>query len=129
MIQSYFNEDLQILKTTFSGNITAADITEYLIEFKDNNAYPRKLRIITDTKGAIFNFSFKDLKTFNREKNKSLKNYNIVISAIIINSPAAAALSTLYGAIANNKKYKFKVFSTHEAALMWVESFNFNLVN
>ena len=125
MISSTFNKQLKILKTEFKGDITADDIIGYLIAFKENSNYPRKLKSIVDATNASFKFSFKDLKAFNKEKNKSLENYDIVISAIIINSPATAAISTLYGAVANSKRYKYKVFSTPEAALTWVNTFNF----
>lgn len=125
MITSTFNNELQILETEFNGDITAKAILDYLIAFKENNTYPRKLKSIIDTTRASIKFSYKDLKSFNEEKNKSLENYNIVFSAIIINSPSKAALGTLYGAMANNKKYTYKLFSTHEAALFWINSFHF----
>jgi len=125
MITSNFNDELQILETAFNGVITADDVLDYLTEFKENSNYPRKLKSLTNATHASFKFSFRELSSFNKQKNKSLKKYDIVISAIIIDRPATAAISTLYGAIANNKKYKFKVFSTQEAALIWIGSFSF----
>ncbi len=125
MIVSTYNSQLKILMTEFKGEITAKEVVDYLITFKENNDYPRKLKSIVDATNASFKFSFKNLKGFNKAKTESLENYDIVISAIIINNPATAAISTLYGAIANNRKHKYKVFSTHEAALIWTDSFNF----
>lgn len=46
------------------------------------------------------------------------------MSGIIINSPTTAGITTLYQAIANSKTYKkIKVFSTHEGALTWLNSY------
>ena len=124
MIHSTFNEELKILETKFKADINASDILNYIKAFKDNTSYPRKLKGIIDAENAIFNFSFKDLKSFNDEKTKSLESYEVVAMAIIINNSATAAISTLYEAIANNKKYKFKVFSTLDAASAWMKSLN-----
>ncbi|MDG1729604.1 MAG: hypothetical protein P8K68_07275 [Algibacter sp.] len=123
MITLTFNEHLDLLKTKFKADIYAKDILDYIIAFKNNTTYPRKLKGIIDARDSSFKFSFRDLKSFNDAKTESLKSYDIVIFAILINSPATAAISTLYEAIANNEKYKFKVFSTEEAALIWVKGF------
>lgn len=123
MISLTFNEQLNLLETKFDANIYAKDILDYIIAFKNNTSYPRKLKGIIDARNASFKFSFRDLQPFNEAKNESLKSYDIVVFAILINSSATAAISTLYEAIANNEKYKFKVFSTQEAALIWVKSF------
>lgn len=77
MIQSTFNDQLKILETEFIGNITAQHIIDYLIDFKTNISYPRKLKIISDANLANFKFSFEDLKSFNNEKSKSLERYDL----------------------------------------------------
>jgi len=123
MINPTFNKQSNILETKFKSDIYAKDILDYIIAFKDNTSYPRKLKGIIDARDAAFKFSFRDLRSFNDAKTESLKSYDIVIFAILINSPATAAISTLYEAIANNEKYKFKVFSTEEAAIIWIKSF------
>ncbi|WP_308991489.1 hypothetical protein QLS71_005595 [Mariniflexile litorale] len=123
MIASTFNYESNILETEFNNDISSKDVIDYISNFKKNTAYPRKLKSIVIATDANFKFSFKDLKSFNDVKIESLKSYEIVMVAIIVSSPLTAALSTLYEAIANNKKYKFKVFSTREAAQFWLDSF------
>ncbi|WP_147677227.1 DUF7793 family protein [Algibacter pacificus] len=125
MITFIFNETLRIVETEFKGDISEEDILEYMDVFKDNKTYPRHLKTLVDMTQTKFSFSYRSLKTFNLAKTESLKHYHIVASAIIVNNPATAAIATLYQAIASNKKYKSKVFSTRSAAIRWLEAFNF----
>ncbi|MCL5127503.1 hypothetical protein [Algibacter sp. L4_22] len=125
MIRSVFNHELNILETQFKDEVGMQDIVDYLLSFKEKTSYPRQLRTMVDARDATLTFSYKALKSFNKAKVESLKSYTIVVSAVVINSPTTAAISTLYGAIARNKKYKYKVFSTHEAAVGWLEGFEF----
>ncbi|GAA4235161.1 hypothetical protein GCM10022291_16330 [Postechiella marina] len=125
MISSTFKPKLNILQTEFKNVVTSQEVLEYLKSFKDNTTYPRQLRTIVDATNASFSFSYKSLKQFNSARIESLKNYNIVVTAVVISNPATAAISTLYGAIARGKKYKYKVFSTRSAALKWIESYTF----
>ena len=124
MISSTFNNQLNILMTEFKGGITKEAISNYLTEFRENNYSQKKLKSIVDATNASYEFSFKDLSDLNKIKNKSLESYDMVIIAVIINSPATAAISMLFSAIANTKRYKYRVFSTYEAALFWVNSFS-----
>lgn len=123
MISSIFNIHTKILETEFKDDITAQQVLDYITAFKENTSYPRKLKSVVDATKANFKFSFRDLKSFNDAKTKSLESYELVMVAIIIDNSATAALSVLYEAIANNKKYKFKVFSSEEGAYNWLESF------
>lgn len=125
MINSTFNHKLNILETEFKNMVTGEEVLEYLKSFKYNTTFPRQLRTIVDATNASFSFSYKSLKQFNSAKIESLKNYNIVVTAVVISNPATAAISTLYGAIARDKKYKYKVFTTQSAAIKWIESYTF----
>lgn len=125
MIHSVFNDTLNILETEFKESVSMQDIIDYLLAFKTNTSYPRKLRTLVDARDASFSFSYKAIKAFNKAKTESLECYNMVASAVVINSPATAAICTMYGMIANNKKYKYKVFSTRDAAIAWLQGFDF----
>lgn len=126
MINSFFNEELKIVETEFKDNISEQEVLEYLNAFTENTSYPRHLKTLADTSLAKFSFSYRSLKAFNQAKVKSLEHYDIVMTAVIVNSPATAAIATLYQAIARGKKYKYKVFSTREAAIDWLNSYNFS---
>jgi len=123
MISSHFNEKLKILETDFKDDINEADILKYLSSFRENTTYPRHLKTLVDASEANFIFSYRSLKAFNQARVKSLENYCIVVTAVIVNSPTTAAIATLYQALVRDKKYKYKVFSTHKAAKDWLNSF------
>lgn len=123
MINSIFDNQLNILNTEFKGDITKDELLDYLIDFKENTYSQKNLKSIVDTTNASYKFSFKDLNEINTAKNESIKSYDTVLVAVIINNPVTAAISTLFAAIANTEHYKHKAFSTHEAALMWISSF------
>tara|TARA_R110000868_G_scaffold72314_8_gene210962 strand:- start:208 stop:579 length:372 start_codon:yes stop_codon:yes gene_type:complete len=123
MVISKFNEQTKILESHFKNNIHLKDVLDYIIATKENTSYPRTLKILTNAKHASFKFSFNDLNAIISENNKSLEKYDAIIDAIIIDSPETAALTVLYQELAKNKKYHFDVFSTEEAALIWLETF------
>jgi len=125
MIHTVYNKKLKIVETQFNDCVSMHDIIDYLLSFKEQTNYPKHLRTLVDARGASFSFSYKALKLFNKAKVESLKHYTFVVSAVVINSPATAAISTMYGAIARNNKYRYKVFSTEKAALSWLQSFEF----
>lgn len=124
MITSTFNSELNILETEFKGVLTNKDIIDYLSSFNEKNSYPKTLKIIVDATEASAKFSFSEINNFNNEKNKFMENYDNVVCATIINNPSTAAIASLYSTIANSKNYKFNVFSSHKAALIWINSFN-----
>lgn len=123
MIQNTFNNELKILETIFKNDIYLNDILDYINAIKENTSFPRALKILTYAEEAIFKFSAKDLESINAKKNEGLLNYDMVITAIIIDGPQTAAISVLYEALSQNEKYYFKVFSTKEVALNWLKSF------
>ena len=99
------------------------ELVDYIGATKENKTYPRILKIATDSKDAIFEFSPQNLGTIVNENNKSLEQYDQIIDAIIVNSPQTTAISMLYLELAKNEKYMFEIFSTSKAALNWLKSY------
>lgn len=120
MVYTKFNFQTGVLESMFSGEIYLKEITDYIIATKENTSYPRKLKIITDARNAHFNFLPKDLETIIYENNRSLEKYDFIVDAIIVKSPQTTAISMLYKELTKNKKYKFNIFSTREAAFEWI---------
>jgi hypothetical protein len=121
MVKEIFNSKTGILETEFKGDVTLLDVVNYIIRTKENKIYPRTLKIFTDSSQAIFNFSIEDLNTIMEENLKSLMNYDFIIDAIIVDNPKNTVLTMLYAELSKTKKYKFKIFSTKEAALHWLQ--------
>ena len=123
MVIVKFNHQTGILETKFSGEIYLKEIIDYIISTKENDSYPRILKIKTDASTANFKFSIDDLEKIITENNKSLVMYNFIIDAIIVNNPQTTAISLLYQELEKNIKYKFNVFSTDEAAESWLRKY------
>jgi uncharacterized alpha/beta hydrolase family protein len=123
MVTSEFNSQTGILEAKFVGEVYLSEIIDYIIYTKENTSYPRLLKIITVASNANFNFSVDDLGAIITENEKSLEKYDYIIDAIITENPQVTAISMLYQELEKNKKYKFNIFSTKEAALKWLGNF------
>lgn len=123
MITAKFNQVTNILESKFEGNVTLQEIVNYIIATKENNSYPRKLKILTDSREANFDFSIEDLDIIVEENHRSLEKYDLVIEAIIIDSPNNTVLSMLYLELAQTNKFKFEIFATKSAALDWLNNY------
>lgn len=122
MVLEKFNYKTEILETVFKAEVTLLEVVNYIIRTKENKIFPRTLKIITDSSEAIFNFSIEDLNIIMEENIKSLEKYDRIIDAIIVDNPKNTVLTMLYGELAKNSKYKFKIFATKEAALNWLQT-------
>jgi hypothetical protein len=122
MIEEKFNSKTGILETKFKGDITLLAVLNYMIRTKENKTYPRTLKIITDSRQAIFNFSIQDLNILMEENLKLLEKYNSIRDAIIVDNPKNMVLTMLYSKMTETNKDKFKIFSTKEAALYWLQT-------
>lgn len=123
MVQANFNKETNILETQFKGDVHLNEIIDYIINTKENRNLPRTLKILTNAQDADFKFTVNDLKAIHSENVESLKNFDSIVDAIIIASPQTAALTLLYQELAKSNQYHFDVFSTHEAALHWLNTF------
>ncbi|WP_111707088.1 hypothetical protein [Lutibacter citreus] len=122
MLEYKFNENSNILEVNYSGTVTLSEIVNYIINTKNNKKYPRTLKIISNSEKAIFDFSIDDLNIIVEENNKSLKNYDCIIDAILIDNPINTVLTMLYKELAEINNYKIEIFATKSAALNWLNN-------
>jgi hypothetical protein len=120
MVTTKFNQQTKILEIKFEGSVILSEILDYIKEIKTNNTYPRKLKILTDSREAIFNFTIEDLQIIKKENNKALEKYDFVTSAFIIDDVKKTVLTMLYQEISKTNKYKFEIFATKSAAIDWL---------
>lgn len=120
MVDCKFNIVTNILETNYLEDVTCAEIVDYIRDTKVNTEFPRTLKIISDTRSSVFNFSIEDLNKIVEANNQSLKNYDAIIDAIIVDDPKNTVLTYLYKELSVNKKYKFEIFATKRSALNWL---------
>lgn len=121
MIEYKFNTESNILEANYIGEVTCDEVINYIQTTKKNHQLPRVLKIISDTRNGLFNFSISDLDAIVDTNNQSLENYDVIIDAIIVDNPKNTVLTVLYKKLANTKKYKFEIFATKDAALNWLK--------
>ncbi|MBI9052399.1 MAG: hypothetical protein JEY96_01190 [Bacteroidales bacterium] len=121
MIKVDFNIKNGYLDSIFIGDIRKEDLIEYIDATKINELYPRKLKILTDSKKANMLLSKSDLKDVVDANLKSLQQYDYIIDAIVTKNPKETAYSFMYKELSATKKYRFEVFSTRDAAVEWLE--------
>ena len=120
MITAEFNLKEEYLDSMFEGDIKKQDLIDYIDATRLNKSYPRKLKILTDSTKAKFFISEEDLKLVVKANLKSLEHYDFITDAIITLYPKQTAYSFLYKEMSATNKYKFEVFTTREAALVWL---------
>lgn len=121
MVESIFNNSSNILETNYLGNVSCKEVVDYIDATKLNSEFPRTLKIISDTRDGLFDFSIEDLGKIVAANNQSLEHYNAIIDAIIVDDPKNTVLTVLFQQLANRKKYKFEIFATKAAAINWLE--------
>lgn len=78
--------------------------------------------ILEDSRKTRYRFKFNDLTKLLQHVKLKLNGRKEVRHADIVSSPLETALSLVYSKLASNiKSYRYKAFSTPEAALEWLK--------
>ena len=123
MVFSEYNDQKNILFTNFEGNVSSIDIVNYINSTKLNKKHPRKLRIITDSRKSKMTFNQDEVIKIVQANNDSLKAYDCIIDAIILENSQDAVLSLFYQELSRADNYYFKLFANYEKALNWLLNF------
>ena len=105
------------------GTVTEKEIIDYISSFKENKPLPRVLKILTDATGSIVNLPKESLAAIQNETNNYIGQYDLVLDAMLISTPRETAIALLYEELIKSKYYRFKTFSTREAALQWLDAY------
>jgi hypothetical protein len=121
MITYYFNKDLNIVETTYSGKIFIQDLLEFGEKIAADPYLPRDiLRIFTDVSRAEYEIAQADYPQLVDALRSHVKGFNIVIAAFLQETPRQTALSMLFGMDLSIPNYFHKVFSEKEPAIEWL---------
>ncbi len=126
VIQYKFNEKTGIIETTVKGTVTINDFIEYISALSKDKLLSKKVKILTDASNGKFfkNVNPEDLYRVVEINNKSLAKSDFICDAFIISSSMETALAQLYKEYSKADNYYFNFFSTKEAALKWLNSFD-----
>jgi len=123
MVKSNFNNDNQLLISFFEGDIVLTEITDYINATRLNKTFPRKLKILTDSRKSNMLLKPEDLPLIVEANNRSLDVYDYIVDAIVLNNPHDTAITYLYGELSKKNNYFFKLFSDYETAKNWLLNF------
>ena len=122
MITINFNTETKILENNLSGTITIADVLNMYHQIEHHGQLPANLKIIIDSHKARYSFTEKDLQEIANAIKHLLTKFNSIQEAIIQSTPYETAMAVLYEQMVQIENFRFKVFSSYEAAIQWLKN-------
>lgn len=120
MLFQKFDEDTGILYVNARGNIDFFEVIEFHNSVQKNKSLPRRLKILTDTRQSKFDFEIKYYDAISQVIGKLIKKYDIIKEAIITDPPYNSEIAFMFDDKTIYENYSFKVFTSEEAALKWL---------
>lgn len=103
------------------GAITTEDILRNMDFITETTGIPRNLKLVTDFRNADFVSPTSDMEVILKYSAEKSKEFTFIKEAFITATPKSTALAMIYAKETNqSSSYKFKVFSTLESALIWI---------
>ena len=122
MITLDFNTDTKILVNTLTGTIDISDVLNMYHQIENHDSLSANLKIIIDSQKARYSFTEKDLQKIANAIKHLLTKFNSIQEAIVQSTPYETAMAILYEQMVYFDNFRFKVFSTREAAILWLKS-------
>lgn len=122
MIKYKYNQKLNILESKVSGTLKINDIENHFIEMSNIDALPNNLKVLIDCTGSHVDLKTSEINISIDVIKNVLKKYNHIQEAIIVDQPFETAISTIFKNkfSANIPNLSFKIFSTKNAAMIWL---------
>jgi hypothetical protein len=115
------NTESGIVESIFEGVVGIQEIAEHIKKLGSDESLPADLRILTDTRNAVFDFNTKSIDLLIEAlKNSNIKHTSIK-DAIIQDSPDITAYAFIYGKmISHRQNHQLRIFSTISSAINWL---------
>lgn len=120
MVTVEYNNESKILVNTLTGTINISDVLDMYHRVEHYGSLPADLKIIIDSEKASYNFTEKNLQEIMNAIKHLLTKFNSIREAIVQSSPYETAMAVLYEQMVELDNFRFKAFSTHEAAIKWL---------
>lgn len=119
-MEYYYDNDIKVLTYNASGQIEKSYIINFYKHMGENDTYPRTLKTLIDARECTYKFEISDMDEMFAALTDALENYTMVREAIVVEKLFETVFATLFAEGMVHPKYKFKVFSTRQAALNWL---------
>ena len=117
----YKLNDIGIFYVTFSGDVSADDIHNYLLEFDKIDDLPKNILLIYNMHNATLHGILPQVLSLAKLAKKVTVPYNSVRTAFVVNKPQETVYSILFTQQLAPKNSIRKVFSTENAAISWLK--------
>jgi hypothetical protein len=124
MIEISHNQTENLIQVNRTGEIQIQDVIDYIQRIDQDFNEQNNLYVLDDTRSSLSNYNHKDdYDRLIEEMEKCIRKFSRVHVAIVVDTPANAALSDIYKVMTNRiSNYFFRIFSTPEAAKSWLKS-------
>jgi hypothetical protein len=123
MIGLAYNQESSYICIERSGDIFRRDLIDLIQRIDQDFKEQKRLRVLDDTGQSVSKFDHRtDYIQIINEIEKIVVNYERIYHAIVAETPANAALSSIYEIFANKiPNYTFRFFSSTDAAINWLK--------
>jgi hypothetical protein len=122
MITSEFNVITGIFEVNYTGRIQLSDLLKFGIRIYEDKSLPRRLLMLTDATVAQYEISISEISELIESVKIHISPYEYVKAAYVQSRPKETAYSMLMSTSHPIKNFFHKVFSTREAAKIWLLS-------
>ncbi len=122
MITFSYDEELGILHTITGGDLSIDEILGHYQEIKQNNTYPRDLKVIIDCRSTRLAVKLDDVSRLIEAAKNTIPKYTQLREAILVTAPYETVVATLFEQNARFKNYNFRLFNSENAALRWLNA-------
>jgi len=113
-----------ILHIKFEGNIVYEELFNLSTTFSEQLIDSNTLLLLYDLRECVLNFTVSDYAKISTMALRSTRKYKSVKAAFIVTKPRMTAMLTIYSQLSKNNHTRRKVFSTEDAAILWLQQFN-----
>ena len=122
MMTISYDKELGVLLTKTGGELSIEEILGHYDEIRQNDSYPRDLKVMIDCRSTRLAVKLDDVTTIVEAAKATIPRYERIREAILITAPYETVVATLFEQNARFKNYHFRLFNSENAALRWLNT-------
>ena len=123
MINIYYSSEEEILHWEFNNTITKSNILDSIEEIKEYSLSRSRLKIYCNSLNAKLDIKHTDLIEISQKAHSYMNLFDNIRLSVVVEAPKATAFFMMTFMNLNDIRFKGKVFSTLDAAKIWLNKF------
>ncbi len=121
-IQTYsYYENASLLELQTTGVMQVGDIISHYVHIRNDHTLPKNLKVLIDARSTQLDLRVEDIALTNDAVKEALLNFDSLREAILVDKPYETAIATMFERFYSKiESYNFRVFSTENAARVWL---------